>query len=86
MAREIYNIDDMINYLINNKSTIRETAKYYGIPKSTFFYKLKKYSVFIDEEKLAQLNNILNTNFNNKHIKGGISTKLLWEKTFDKKK
>ena len=63
MAREIYNIDDMINYLINNKSTIRETAKHYGIPKSTFFYKLKKYSVFIDEEKLDQLNNILNTKF-----------------------
>lgn len=73
-------IIQLANYILDNKSTIRATAKVFDIPKSTVHHdlsvKLKyiNYSLYLDVKKL------LEENFNIKHIHGGESTKLKYQK------
>ncbi len=70
---------ELANYILENQTTIRATAKAFGIPKSTVHHdlsvKLKytNYSLFLEVKKL------LEENFNIKHIHGGESTRLKYQ-------
>jgi len=70
----------MAKYILENNTTIRATAKYFNIPKSTVHhdltYKLKK----INYKIYKQVKILLKNNFEIKHIHGGESTKLKYEK------
>ena len=63
-------------YIINQNSTIRDCARYFGYGKSTVHkdlsIKLKKTNKFL-YQKVYQ---ILDKNFREKHLRGGLSTKL----------
>ena len=67
--------EKMAKYLIENKSTVRETAKKFGISKSTVHKdltdKLYKINILLYNEVLA----ILQTNKLERHIRGGEATK-----------
>ena len=69
------------NYIIETKCTIREVAKKFGVSKSTVHndvsnrLKRKNFSLY---EKVKV---ILNLNFSQKHIRGGLATKLKYQKT-----
>jgi len=67
-------------YVIENKSTIRNTAKVFGVSKSTVHNdisnKLKKYNLSLYQE----VQKVLQNNFKEKHIRGGLSTKKKYEK------
>lgn len=73
------NIDErcekMAIYLIENKSTVRETAKKFGISKSTVHKdltdKLYKINLFLYNE----VSKILQTNKSERHLRGGEATK-----------
>ena len=62
-------------YLIENKSTVRDTAKAFGISKSTVHkditQKLSKfnYAMYLEVEKILQINK------SERHIRGGEATK-----------
>lgn len=71
---------DLAWYIIDNNSTIRATAKYFGMAKSTVHYDLKYRLKTIDENLYTQVKQILQTNFNQKHIRGGLATKHKYEK------
>ena len=62
-------------YIIDNKSTIRATAKHFGVAKSTLHYYLVKWLRYYDENMYLQVKKIFQTNFNEKHIRGGLATK-----------
>lgn len=66
-------------YIILKKCTIRETAKAFNMAKSTVHYdvsvRLKKYSPNL-YKKVKQ---ILDYNFKDKHNRGGIATKKMYE-------
>jgi len=62
-------------YIIENKSTIRATAKKFGVAKSTVHYDLKNRLRFYDHNLYVQVREILQNNFNEKHIRGGMATK-----------
>lgn len=70
----------MAHYILENKTTIRATAKAFDTPKSTvhqyFNTKLKhiNFSLYKDVKKL------LTENFKIKHIHGGESTKNKYQK------
>lgn len=70
---------DAALYTIENNSTIRQTAKHFGVSKSTIHKDLKQrlpkinYSLYKDVEKVIRINN------EEKHIRGGIATKQLFE-------
>lgn len=62
-------------YIIENNSTIRATAKHFGVAKSTLHYYLTKWLKCYDEDTYLQVKKILQTNFDEKHIRGGMATK-----------
>ena len=72
-------------YLISNHSTVRKTAKHFGLAKSTIHYdltvRLPKYDYSLYEE----VRQILNMNFNEKYIRGGLATKQKYSKNKQKK-
>ncbi|MBP3495387.1 MAG: sporulation transcriptional regulator SpoIIID [Clostridia bacterium] len=67
--------EKLANYLIENKTTVRNTAKFFGISKSTVHKditeKLSKinYGLFLEVEKILQINK------SERHIRGGAATK-----------
>ena len=72
-------------YIIDNNTTIRATAKRFGVAKSTVHYDLKNRLKFYDREMYIKVKQILQNNFNEKHIRGGMATrqKYLQEKEIE---
>lgn len=62
-------------YIVDTQQTIRKTAKVFNLSKSTVHNDLSKRLEKIDKNKFEQVKKILDTNFSEKHIRGGMSTK-----------
>ena len=62
-------------YIIENNATIRATAKKFGVAKSTVHYDLKNRLKVYDRDVYIKVKQILQNNFNEKHIRGGMATK-----------
>ena len=62
-------------YIINHNATIRATAKHFGVAKSTVHYDLKNRLRMYDKDLYLKVKQILQNNFNEKHIRGGLATK-----------
>lgn len=63
------------NYIVENKSTIRETAKQFNISKSTLHHDLQTKLPYINKRLYDEVQKILDLNFQEKHLRGGESTK-----------
>ena len=70
----------LTNYILENKTTIRATAKKFGIPKSTVHHDLSTKLKYINYSLFKEVKSLLKNNFEVKHIHGGESTKLQYEK------
>ena len=66
---------ELAKYLIGNKTTVRETAKKYGISKSTVHKDLTERLQNINTSIAAQAKEILDLNKAERHIRGGEATK-----------
>lgn len=62
-------------YLIENKSTVRKTAEYFNVSKSTLHTDITTRLKQIDYDLFRQVDEILKYNFSVRHIRGGQSTK-----------
>ena len=69
------NIIAMANYILDNKTTIRATAKHFNTPKSTVHHNLTIKLKYINYSLYKQIKILMENNFNIKHIHGGESTK-----------
>lgn len=67
--RSLQFIREVVNYFNQNHSTVRETAKHFGISKSSVYYYL---TVISPNAESAE---ILMKNKNERHLRGGIATK-----------
>ena len=78
------NLDNEITnqacYILENQTTIRATAKAFNIPKSTVHHNLSTKLKHINYSLYKQVKQLLIENFKIKHIHGGESTKLKYEK------
>ena len=70
----------LANYILENQTTIRATAKEFNIPKSTVHHDLSTKLKHIDHTLYKQVKVLLEKNFKNKHINGGESTRIKYEK------
>lgn len=70
----------MANHIIDTKDTIRETAKKFNISKSTVHKDLQERLSQIDIIKYNQIKEIMDEHIENRHIKGGESTRQLFLK------
>ena len=67
-------------HIIETKDTIRKTAKIFNLSKSTVHNDLSKRLKKIDKSKFDEVRIILNENFFDKHIRGGMATKRKFQK------
>lgn len=67
-------------YIINNKATVRAAAKYFGISKSTVHKDVSERLPEINKELAAQVKCILEINKKERHIRGGMATKLKYQR------
>lgn len=81
MKKEIINrVLEVANYIIDTKKTIRDTAKVFNVSKSTIHKDLSNRLVDIDYPKYLIIEGILKKHIETRHILGGQSTKLKYEK------
>ena len=79
MSKTIIKRDnDIADYIIETKKTIRETAKVFKVSKSTVHKDLKERLYEIDIKKYQKVKKIMNNHLETRHIKGGESTRQLF--------
>ena len=66
---------ELAHYIIENKSTVRATAKKYNISKSTVHKDVTERLEQINPKLLKELRVVLNENKAERHIRGGLATK-----------
>jgi len=62
-------------YIIEHLSTVRATAQYFGISKSTVHKDVTERLAEIDKSLFESVRKVLNTNLSERHIRGGQATK-----------
>ncbi len=71
----IRRVIDESNYIIENKKTIRDTAKLFNVSKSTVHKDMQERLKEIDKEKYTIINDIFKYHIEIRHINGGEATK-----------
>ncbi len=66
---------ELAYYILKNNTTIRATAKVFGLPKSTVHHDLSFKLKYINYPLYLKVKKLLDQNFSVKHIHGGESTK-----------
>lgn len=81
MDKKIVNrIIEESNYIINNKETVRETAKVFNVSKSTVHKDMHDRLNEIDKVLYKKVKDIFNYHKMIRHINGGEATKLKYLK------
>ena len=62
-------------YIIENNATVRQTAKAFGISKSTVHKDVSERLVQINAFLAAELRKVLDVNKSERHIRGGLATR-----------
>ena len=75
-----YIINMVADYYLDNKSTMRECGKHFGLGKSTIHNYLHKYLKKVDPSKYKKVSALSQLNFSQKHIRGGMSTRKKFNK------
>lgn len=66
---------EIANYIIETKATVRQTAKKFGISKSTVHKDVTDRLEHINPALAASARMVLNVNKSERHIRGGLATK-----------
>lgn len=66
---------ELANYIIDNRATVRSTAKHFNISKSTVHKDLTQRLEKVKCNLYQQVRDVLDENKNTRHIRGGIATK-----------
>ena len=74
------------NYILSTHMTIRKTAENFNLSKSTVHYDLQYRLRKIDGSLYEDIKKILDLNFAEKHIRGGLATKRKYLKNKKTKK
>lgn len=62
-------------YIVENRATVRECGKYYGISKSSVHKDITKRLIDIDTALYEQVRQVLDINKAERHIRGGMATR-----------
>jgi len=67
-------------YIIDNKSTVRNTANFFGISKSTVHKDVSQRLKYVNPKMHEMVKEILEINKAQRHIRGGLATKNKYQK------
>lgn len=65
----------MAEYIVENKATVRQTAKVFGISKSTVHKDVTQRLQNISPGLASEARKVLDVNKSERHIRGGLATK-----------
>ncbi len=66
---------EIARYIIDNNTTVRQTAKHFGISKSTVHKDVTDRLMQINPALAKQARKVLDVNKSERHIRGGMATK-----------
>jgi len=66
---------ELANYIIENKSTVRATAKKFGVSKSTVHKDLTERLYYANRAQYYLVKELLEYNKSQRHIRGGLATR-----------
>ena len=66
---------EIARYIIDNNTTVRQAAKYFGISKSTVHKDVTERLVQINPSLAAETRKVLDVNKSERHIRGGMATR-----------
>ncbi len=66
---------DIANYIIDNNATVRQTAKAFGISKSTVHKDVTERLMQVNPALAKEARKVLDVNKQERHIRGGLATK-----------
>ena len=66
---------DIANYIIRNNATVRQTARQFGISKSTVHKDVAERLLYINPNLAAEARKVLDVNKSERHIRGGLATR-----------
>ncbi len=66
---------EIANYIIEQNATVRQTAKQFGISKSTVHKDVTERLLRINPALAGQARKVLDINKSERHIRGGLATK-----------
>lgn len=75
----------LAQYIIDSKDTVRGAAKKFGISKSTVHKDVSERLLKINISLAKEVREVLNENKAERHIRGGMATKLKYENERKKK-
>ena len=71
---------NLAHHIIDNKDTVRGAAKKFGISKSTVHKDVSQRLLHINKVLATQVRAVLEENKAERHIRGGMATKLKYQK------
>lgn len=66
---------EVAEFIINSNATVRETAKKFGVSKSTIHKDITDRVEKINPQLATEVRKVLETNKAERHIRGGLATK-----------
>ncbi len=66
---------EIANYIVEEKATVRQTAKKFGVSKSTVHKDVTDRLLQINASLAREARKVLDTNKSERHIRGGMATK-----------
>jgi putative DeoR family transcriptional regulator (stage III sporulation protein D) len=66
---------EIATYIIENNATVRQTAKAFGISKSTVHKDVAERLTQINPTLASEVRKVLDVNKSERHIRGGLATK-----------
>ncbi len=72
-------------YIIENKATVRAAAGKFGVSKSTVHKDVAQRLKYIDPQLYRKVKVILEYNKEQRHIRGGIATKLKYQRDAERR-
>ena len=70
---------EIANYIIEEKTTVRQAAKKFGVSKSTIHKDITERLEQINTNLASQARTVLELNKSERHIRGGMATKKKYE-------
>lgn len=74
---------NLAHYIIDTKDTVRGAAKKFGVSKSTVHKDVSQRLLTINYALALEVRKILDENKAERHLRGGMATKLKYENTKD---
>ena len=76
---------NLAQYIIDSKDTVRGAARKFGISKSTVHKDITERLIKINPNLANKVRKVLDENKAERHIRGGMATKLKYEREHNKK-